>query len=284
LFCEITLDVFRKNRNYISMTDELPQPLTPPDCDLRGLEWMPLYGHRLFASDFDAHASDAAFRAALSLWWSAWNQVPAASLPDDEVTLCRLAGLGRDVAGWRAVRDRAMHGFDRCADGRFYHRALAELALPAWDRRVKDRKRKERWRERGRNADGDGRGTGERTGQDTTGDDRRGEDSARLAPPPSAGERRGANGLRQARAADLGLPAGMREAGSVKRLKPQDVADRDMVRWLTTHGGMDGQRAWSLLIAARDAEDEAHVEAARELERISREHRLGWFAHDRDAA
>lgn len=268
------------------MPDDLPQPLTPPDCDLRGLEWMPLYGHRLFASDFDAHASDAEFRAALSLWWSAWNQVPAASLPDDEVTLCRLAGLGRDLASWRAVRERALHGFTPCADGRFYHRALAELALSAWDRRLKDRKRKERWRERSRNADGDVAGTGERRGDDTTGEETRGIDSQRLTAGPPVGERRMTHGLRQARASDLALPGSIRGAGvgAAKRLKPQDIADRDMVLWLSTKGGMNGERAWGLLFAARDPDDAGHVEAARELEKISRENRLGWFAHERDAA
>src|SRR5687768_14421886 len=120
------------------MRDDLPQPLTPPDSDLRGLEWMPLYGHRLFASDFDAHASDAEFRAAMTLWWAAWNQVPAASLPDDEVALCRLAGLGRDAERWRQVRPRALHGFVPCSDGRLYHRAMAPVAVESWARRVKE--------------------------------------------------------------------------------------------------------------------------------------------------
>jgi hypothetical protein len=270
------------------MPDDLPQPLTPPDCDLRGLEWMPLYGHRLFASDFDAHASDAVFRAALSLWWSAWNQVPAASLPDDDVALCRLAGFGRDVEAWRALRERALRGFTLCADGRLYHRALAPLAIDAWSRRLKERTRKAAWRRRspGQDAGQDGDTTRDRTGHDRTGHDRTGEDRRgehSIASPPPAG-RRTANGLRQARAADLAMPGSPRETSTLKRLKPQDVADRDMVRWLTTHGGMDAERAWALLIAARDAEDEAHVEAARELERISREHRLGWFARDREAA
>lgn len=263
------------------MTDDLPQPLTPPECDLRGLEWMPLYGHRLFASDFDAHASDAVFRAALTLWWSAWNQVPAASLPDDDIALCRLAGFGRDLEAWRAVRERALHGFTPCADGRLYHRAMAPLAIDAWSRRLKERTRKAAWRRRspGPDAGQDGDATRDRTGHDRTGEDR----TPPAADPPP-GERRSANGLRQARAADIALPAAIRETNAVKRLKPQDVADRDMVRWLTTHGGMDGQRAWALLIAARDPEDDGHTEAARELERISREHRLGWFARDREAA
>lgn len=276
------------------MTDDLPQPLTPSDCDLRGLEWMPLYGHRLFASDFDAHASDAVFRAALALWWSAWNQVPAASLPDDEVALCRLAGLGRDIRTWRRLKPQAMRGFTRCADGQFYHRALAPIALESWERRRKDRDRRLKWLRKGaerdvsRDVPMDVRETADGTGRDETRqDERAGHEIARQPTPEhrEAGERRVANGLRQTRASDLGLPDAMRESGAAaKRLKRQDVADRDMVRWLTTHGGMDGQRAWALLMAARDAEDEAHVEAARELEGISRKHRLGWFAHDREVA
>ena len=121
--------------------------MTPPDCDLRGMEWMPLYGSRLFGSDFDAHASDAEFRAAMQWWWSAWNQIPAASLPDDEVAQCRLAGLGRDLKAWRKVKGRALYGFVACSDGRLYHRALAEFALESWARRLKDRERKAKWRE-----------------------------------------------------------------------------------------------------------------------------------------
>lgn len=272
------------------MTDDLPQPLTPPDCDLRGLEWMPLYGHRLFASDFDAHASDAVFRAALSLWWSAWNQVPAASLPDDEVALCRLAGLGRDIRTWRRLRAEAMRGFVRCSDGRFYHRALAPIALVSWERRRKDRDRRLKWLRKGaerdvaRDVPMDVAQTADGTGQDKTGWDETGLDQTPAC--PSDGTRRMTHGLRQARASDLALPGSMRGAGggAAKRLKPQDIADRDMVLWLSTKGGMNGERAWGLLFAARDPQDAGHVEAARELEKISREHRLGWFAHERDAA
>ena len=93
------------------MTDQLPAPPVPADADLRGLEWMPLYGNRLFGSDFDAHADDTAFRAGLQLWWAAWNQVPAASLPDDDVALCRLAGLGRDQKTWKRIKSQSLRGF-----------------------------------------------------------------------------------------------------------------------------------------------------------------------------
>ena len=159
------------------MSNHLASPPVPVDVDLRGMEWLPLYGGRLFGSDFDAHATDAEFRAGMQLWWSAWNQVPASSLPDDDVALCRLAGLGRDLKAWRKIKARALHGFITCSDGRLYHRALATFALESWERRLKDRERKAKWREqrerkteRDTPRDGTRTETGTRRGQDADGD------------------------------------------------------------------------------------------------------------------
>lgn len=117
----------------------LPDPMTPADCDLRGLEYMPLLGQRLFGSDFNGTASDSEWRAALTLWWAAWTQCPAGSLPDDDAALCRLADLGRDVKTWLKLKDKALHGFVKCSDGRLYHPTLAEQAVIAWDKRQQDR-------------------------------------------------------------------------------------------------------------------------------------------------
>ncbi len=117
----------------------LPEPMTPADCDLRGLEYMPLLGQRLFGSDFNGMANDSEWRAGLTLWWAAWTQCPAGSLPDDDAALCRLADLGRDTKTWKKLRERALHGFVKCSDGRLYHPTLAEQALVAWDKRQQDR-------------------------------------------------------------------------------------------------------------------------------------------------
>jgi hypothetical protein len=125
-----------------------PEPLTAPDCDLRGLEYMPLLGTHLFGSEFNAVANDTEFRVALTLWWKAWTQKPAASLPDDDQALCRLAELGRDMRTWRRVKTVALRGFIKCSDGRLYHRTLSEQANIAWEKRVNDRKRKAEWRAR----------------------------------------------------------------------------------------------------------------------------------------
>jgi hypothetical protein len=124
---------------------ELPDPLVPADCDLRSLQWMPYYGAALAGSDFNAAVSDAGYRAAHNLWWACWHQVPAASLPDDDIALARFADLGRDIRRWRKLKNEALHAFTLCKDGRLYHRFLAKLALDTFRRRLNDRNRKTKW-------------------------------------------------------------------------------------------------------------------------------------------
>lgn len=133
---------------------DAPAPLSPPECDLRGYDFMPLFGHRLFCGRLYTHCTDAEFRAALRLWWAAWNQVPAGSLPMDDRALATLADFGRDVRAWRRVRARALDGFVACSDGRLYHPLLSREAvrahvgrLRAQRRRNDDAERLRRWRD-----------------------------------------------------------------------------------------------------------------------------------------
>lgn len=150
---------------------------------------MPYYGQHLIGSEFNAKATDAEFRAAHNLWWAAWHQVPAASLPDNDSALARFADLGRDVRAFRRVKDAALHGFVKCSDGRLYHQFLAREAQKAWAEKQRYERKKERtkqrvqqWRNESCNAlhNGDVRVTdsvtnGVRTpltGQDTTGQDK----------------------------------------------------------------------------------------------------------------
>jgi hypothetical protein len=123
------------------MTQAQQEPLVPAFVDLRGYEYMPLYGTHLFGSDFNACTTDSGWRAAVTLWWKAWNQVPAASLPNDDVALTRLAELGKDVRAFRKIKHEALHGFVECSDGRLYHRALSVWAFDAWSARMKERQR-----------------------------------------------------------------------------------------------------------------------------------------------
>ncbi|MBO1326064.1 DUF1376 domain-containing protein [Acetobacter garciniae] len=113
-------------------------PLTPADCDLRGLPFMPLDTVRLLDSDLFALSTGAEFKSAVALWCKAWQQVPAASLPDHDRVLAHLSGAGAD---WAAVRAMALHGWVACADGRLYHPVLAEKAAHAWKGRLAQRAR-----------------------------------------------------------------------------------------------------------------------------------------------
>jgi hypothetical protein len=101
---------------------------------------MPIDINRLFGSEFHARSDDGAWRAGVTLWLKSYHQVPAASLPTDEVALTRLAELGRDVKTWRKIAVEALRGWIKCADGRLYHPVVAEKALEAWLEKLTQRK------------------------------------------------------------------------------------------------------------------------------------------------
>jgi hypothetical protein len=110
------------------MTFDLP----PPDCDLRDYPFLPLDVARLRDSAIvDAITGDE-FRAAVLLWCSAWHQVPAGSLPDDDAQLAKFAGYGRVIREWLKVRPGALYGWEKGPDGRLYHPVIVEKALEAW--------------------------------------------------------------------------------------------------------------------------------------------------------
>jgi hypothetical protein len=129
----------------------LPAPLVAADVDLRGLQYMPLFGERLFGSETWIAAGPDARVAALRLWWRAYaHEVPAASLPDDDRLLSDYAGYGAAVKAWRKVRAASLRGFVKCSDGRLYHSVLADIALESWDSRRRNREKNVRWRARNR--------------------------------------------------------------------------------------------------------------------------------------
>lgn len=123
-----------------------PAPPIPSDVDLRTFPWMPLHGDQLFTSDFNYLCSDTEWRAGVTLWWAAWKQVPAGSLPDDDRALCNFAGLGREVKAWLKIKKNAMRGFIKCSDGRWYHPVLCEKAAKAWHEKTESRARWERYK------------------------------------------------------------------------------------------------------------------------------------------
>ena len=120
------------------MTD-LPAPLTDMTVDVIGLQGFILSADRLLGSELAALSTGDEFKAATLLWCRAWQQKPAASLPDDERVLASFAGLGNNLPKWRKVRAMAMRGFIKCSDGRLYHPMLAEDAKRAWKARLQKR-------------------------------------------------------------------------------------------------------------------------------------------------
>lgn len=120
------------------MADQLPEPLVPPDCDLRDFAFMPLDVRRLLTSETWLLGTADEKCAALCLWLESWHQVPAGSLPDNERILAHLSQAG---AKWRRVRERALRGWTRCSDGRLYHPVVAEKAREAWGKRLQRRAR-----------------------------------------------------------------------------------------------------------------------------------------------
>lgn len=111
---------------------ETMAPPLPAAVDLRTFDDMPLNVRVLRDSGIASEASDEGFKAAVLLWCAAWHHIPAASLPDNEATLARLAGYGRDLRGWKRVREEALRGFVRCKDGLLYHLYMCDKAWEAW--------------------------------------------------------------------------------------------------------------------------------------------------------
>jgi hypothetical protein len=108
------------------VTDPRPAPLTPAGCSLQDFPHTPIFRSRLFGSSFHARTTDGEWRAGVTLWLKSWDQVPAGSLPDDDIELCRLAELARDLKTWTKLKAGALRGWLLCSDGRLYHPVVAE--------------------------------------------------------------------------------------------------------------------------------------------------------------
>lgn len=115
-----------------------PAPLIPADINLETFPWAPVRlaffsGHPLALAQ---HAEP--FRALVLLIAQAWRQQPAMTAPDDDIQLASMAGFGRDVDAWLAVRDVVMQGWILCSDGRWHHPEPAAWAMQSWDAKKSD--------------------------------------------------------------------------------------------------------------------------------------------------
>lgn len=102
------------------------KPLTPIDADLRTYTWLKLDFMALFASPFYAKSKGQgeAFRAGVTLWGMSLWQLPAGSLPDDDMSLAGWAGV--NAKQWAKIKAIVMGDWLLCSDGRFYHPMIAK--------------------------------------------------------------------------------------------------------------------------------------------------------------
>ncbi len=118
----------------------LPDPLTPPECDLRDFAWMPLDVRRLLTSETWILCNSETKVAAVNLWCEAWHQVPAGSIPDNDRILAHLAQV---KIGWGKIKNDVLAGWVKCADGRLYHPVVCEKARESWGNKQAQRRRTE---------------------------------------------------------------------------------------------------------------------------------------------
>ena len=120
---------------------ERPKPLVASDVVLQDFRFLPIDITRLFGSRFHAIASDSEWRAGVTLWLKSYHQVPAGSLPNDDIELARLAEFGRNLKDFRKVKQVALYGWIECTDGRLYHHVVAEKVNEAWAKKQQHRGR-----------------------------------------------------------------------------------------------------------------------------------------------
>jgi hypothetical protein len=122
---------------------DLPEPLTPADCDLTDFKFMPLEVVRLRKSKawlFAKREPEIGFYA-INLWAMSWHEVPAASLEDDDDALADYAMCNPER--WPEVREKVLRGWVKCSDGRLYHATVAEKAKESWERKQEQRHKTE---------------------------------------------------------------------------------------------------------------------------------------------
>lgn len=108
----------------------LPAPPVPADCNLRHFDYFPFFGIKWLDSARRMRCPPGGLEALMALMTEAWRQVPASSLPADELVLM---GLSRcDKATWSKVKSWVLAEWVKHSDGRLYHPDMAERAAEAW--------------------------------------------------------------------------------------------------------------------------------------------------------
>ena len=112
---------------------DLPEPLTPADCDLREFGSMPIDTNMMiFDSEWLMLSAEQQAARLHCMAWS-WRNRPAASIPDIRLS-ARPPGIPWTNRAWVKHREAVLKPWVLCADGRLYHPWLAEHANESWRR------------------------------------------------------------------------------------------------------------------------------------------------------
>jgi hypothetical protein len=106
----------------------LPEPLVPAGTSLRSFDWFPFQALGWINSPRRLRAPAGGIEVMLLLMAEAWRQVPAASLPSDDLVLRNLAGLSAKGPVWNRLKKWVLEDWVLCRDGRYYHPDLARAA------------------------------------------------------------------------------------------------------------------------------------------------------------
>lgn len=108
------------------------EPLLPSVVDVSTYPWAPVRLDFLSSHSLALLPDPEPFRALVLLASRAWTQKPSMSLPADDARLAWLAGFGRDVHAWLAIKEKVMAEWVLATDGRWYHEELARWARQSW--------------------------------------------------------------------------------------------------------------------------------------------------------
>lgn len=109
--------------NQEERVTDLPEPLTPSDCDLRRFESVPLEIIHPNLTQLAGECNDTVYRSVMALILWSWHLKPAGSF-ENHPRLSRVANVTQQW--WTRNKEKVLQYFVLCSDGRWYHPGIAK--------------------------------------------------------------------------------------------------------------------------------------------------------------
>ena len=118
------------------------KPIVVTDTNLADYESMPFSVQMLTRSSLALSESPVVYKATIMLYAESWHQVPPGSLPNDDLALAILCGLGND---YPALKSKVMRDWFLCSDNRLYNYTVAARVNKGLDHKQEKNKVREGW-------------------------------------------------------------------------------------------------------------------------------------------